>query len=124
MARVVRVLIVDDSALVRNILSQGLSLDPGIEVVGTASDPYIARDRIIELQPDVLTLDVEMPRMDGVAFLRKLMPQYPIPVVMVSSLTQRGKQITMEALDAPFNPAEDPQPHQRRWPNRPTKSSP
>jgi two-component system chemotaxis response regulator CheB len=100
MARVVRVLIVDDSALVRNILSQGLSLDPGIEVVGTASDPYIARDRIIELQPDVLTLDVEMPRMDGVAFLRKLMPQYPIPVVMVSSLTQRGKQITMEALDA------------------------
>ncbi len=100
MARVVRVLVVDDSALVRNILSQGLALDPGIEVVGTASDPYIARDKIIELQPDVLTLDVEMPRMDGVAFLRKLMPQYPIPVVMVSSLTQRGKQITMEALDA------------------------
>jgi len=100
MARTVRVLIVDDSALVRNILSQGLSMDPGIEVVGTASDPYIARDKIIELRPDVLTLDVEMPRMDGVAFLRKLMPQYPIPVVMVSSLTQRGKQITMEALDA------------------------
>lgn len=100
MARKIRVLIVDDSALVRNILSQGLSLDPGIEVVGTAADPYIARDRILELEPDVLTLDVEMPRMDGVAFLRKLMPQYPIPVVMVSSLTQRGKQITMEALDA------------------------
>ncbi|MBN1956633.1 MAG: chemotaxis response regulator protein-glutamate methylesterase [Desulfuromonadales bacterium] len=100
MARAVRVLIVDDSALVRNILSQGLALDPGIEVVGTASDPYIARDKIIELQPDVLTLDVEMPRMDGVAFLRKLMPQFPVPVVMVSSLTQRGKQITMEALDA------------------------
>ncbi len=100
MARQVRVLIVDDSALVRNILSQGLAMDPGIEVVGTASDPYIARDKIVELQPDVLTLDVEMPRMDGVAFLRKLMPQYPIPVVMVSSLTQRGKQITMEALDA------------------------
>lgn len=100
MARIVRVLIVDDSALVRNILSQGLSMDPGIEVVGTAADPYIARDRIVELEPDVLTLDVEMPRMDGVAFLRKLMPQYPIPVVMVSSLTQRGKQITMEALDA------------------------
>ncbi len=75
-------------------------MDPGIEVVGTASDPYIARDKIVELQPDVLTLDVEMPRMDGVAFLRKLMPQFPIPVVMVSSLTQRGKQITMEALDA------------------------
>lgn len=100
MARVVRVLIVDDSALVRNILSQGLSMDPGIEVVGTAADPYIARDRIVELEPDVLTLDVEMPRMDGVAFLRKLMPQYPIPVVMVSSLTQRGKQITMEALES------------------------
>lgn len=100
MARKIRVLIVDDSALVRNILSQGLALDPTIEVVGTAPDPYIARDRIVELQPDVLTLDVEMPRMDGVAFLRKLMPQYPLPVVMVSSLTQRGKQITMEALDA------------------------
>lgn len=100
MARAIRVLIVDDSALVRNILSQGLSMDPGIEVVGTAPDPYIARDKIVELQPDVLTLDVEMPRMDGVAFLRKLMPQYPIPIVMVSSLTQRGKQITMEALEA------------------------
>lgn len=100
MARAVRVLVVDDSALVRNILSQGLSMDPGIEVVGTASDPYMARDKIVELQPDVLTLDVEMPRMDGVAFLRKLMPQYPIPVVMVSSLTQRGKQITIDALEA------------------------
>jgi len=100
MAKIVRVLVVDDSALVRNILSQGLSMDPNIEVVGTASDPYIARDRIVELQPDVLTLDVEMPRMDGVAFLRKLMPQYPIPTIMVSSLTQRGKQITIDALDA------------------------
>ncbi len=100
MARAIRVLVVDDSALVRNILSQGLSIDPAIEVVGTAPDPYIARDKIVQLQPDVLTLDVEMPRMDGVAFLRKLMPQYPIPIVMVSSLTQRGKQITMEALEA------------------------
>ena len=100
MARAIRVLVVDDSALVRTILRQGLSLDPRIEVVGTASDPYIAQDKIIELQPDVLTLDVEMPRMDGVAFLRKLMPQYPIPIVMVSSLTQRGKQITMKALEA------------------------
>ena len=100
MAKVIRVLVVDDSALVRNILSQGLSMDPNIEVVGTASDPYIARDKIVELNPDVLTLDVEMPRMDGVAFLRKLMPQFPVPVVMVSSLTQRGKQITMDALDA------------------------
>jgi len=100
MAGKIRVLIVDDSALVRNILSQGLSLDPVIEVVGTAADPYIARDLIVQLQPDVMTLDVEMPRMDGVAFLRKLMPQYPIPIIMVSSLTQRGKQITMEALEA------------------------
>lgn len=100
MPKTIRVLIVDDSALVRNILKQGLSADPAIEVVGTAADPYSARDKIIELQPDVLTLDVEMPRMDGVAFLRKLMPQFPLPIVMVSSLTQRGKQITMEALEA------------------------
>lgn len=100
MGKVIRVLVVDDSALVRNILSQGLSLDPNIEVVGTASDPYMARDKIVELNPDVLTLDVEMPRMDGVTFLRKLMPQFPLPTVMVSSLTQRGKQITIEALDA------------------------
>ncbi len=100
MANKVRVLIVDDSALVRQILSSGLAMDPGIEVVGTASDPYMARDKIVELKPDVLTLDVEMPRMDGVEFLRRLMPQYPLPVVMVSSLTQRGKQITIDALEA------------------------
>ncbi len=96
----IRVLVVDDSALVRQVLSQGLGMDPGIVVVGTASDPYVARDMIVRLQPDVLTLDVEMPRMDGVAFLRKLMPQYPLPVVMVSALTQRGKQIALEALEA------------------------
>ena len=96
----IRVLIVDDSSLVRNILSQGLSADPGIEVVGTAPDPFVARDKIVELRPDVLTLDVEMPRMDGVEFLRRLMPQYPLPVVMVSALTQKGKQITLEALEA------------------------
>jgi two-component system chemotaxis response regulator CheB len=100
MGRRVRVLVVDDSALVRQLLSQGLAMDPDIEVVGTAADPYEARDKIIQLDPDVLTLDVEMPRMDGVDFLRRLMPQYPIPVLMVSSLTQRGKQITLEALDA------------------------
>ncbi len=98
--RKIRVLIVDDSSLVRNLLKEGLNRDPGIEVVGTAPDPYIARDMIIKFKPDVMTLDVEMPRMDGVEFLRKLMPQYPIPVVMVSSLTQRGKQITLDALDA------------------------
>lgn len=96
----IRVLIVDDSALVRDILSKGLSSDPGIEVVGTAPDVYVARNLIVELRPDVLTLDIEMPRMDGIEFLRRLMPQYPIPVVVVSSLTQRGKEITMQALEA------------------------
>jgi two-component system, chemotaxis family, protein-glutamate methylesterase/glutaminase len=100
MANKIRTLIVDDSALVRDILQQGLSADPGIEIVGTASDPYIARDRIQELRPQVMTLDVEMPRMDGIEFLRKLMPQYPMPVVMVSALTERGKKITLEALEA------------------------
>jgi two-component system chemotaxis response regulator CheB len=98
--KTIRVLIVDDSALVRQILSCGLNADPWIEVVGSAGDPYIARDKIIKLRPDVLTLDVEMPRMDGVEFLRRLMPQYPLPVVMVSSLTQKGKQITLNALEA------------------------
>lgn len=100
MSKKIRVLVVDDSALVRDILSQGLGADPNLEVVGTAQDPFVARDKIVELRPDVLTLDVEMPRMDGVEFLRRLMPQYPIPVVMVSSLTQRGKEITMQALEA------------------------
>ncbi|MCB2183633.1 MAG: chemotaxis response regulator protein-glutamate methylesterase [Desulfobulbaceae bacterium] len=98
--KIIRVLIVDDSSLVRNILNAGLSRDPYIQVVGSAPDPYVARDMIVKFKPDVMTLDVEMPRMDGVEFLRKLMPQYPIPVVMVSSLTQRGKQITLDALDA------------------------
>lgn len=98
--KTIRVLIIDDSSLVRNILNEGLSKDPGIEVVGTAPDPFIARDKIVSLRPDVLTLDVEMPKMDGVEFLRRLMPQYPLPTVMVSSLTTKGKQITMEALDA------------------------
>ena len=95
-----RVLIVDDSAMVRSILSQGLAMDSGIEVVGSATDPYAARDMIVKLSPNVLTLDVEMPKMDGVEFLRRLMPQYPLPVVMVSALTERGKRITLEALEA------------------------
>ncbi len=94
----IKVLIVDDSSLVRSILTRGLQVDPGIEVVGAAGDPYQARDMILAERPHVLTLDVEMPRMDGLAFLRKLMPQYPLPVVMVSSLTQRGSQITLDAL--------------------------
>ncbi len=98
--KIIRVLIIDDSALVRDILSKGLGSDPGIEVVGTAPDVFVARDIIVRVKPDVLTLDVEMPRMDGIEFLRKLMPQYPIPVVVVSSLTQKGKDVTMQALEA------------------------
>ena len=96
----VRVLVVDDSALVRKILSQELARDPGIEVVGAASDPFIARDKIVALKPDVLTLDIEMPRMDGITFLRKLMRHYPLPVIVVSSLTPKGGELAMEALDA------------------------
>lgn len=96
----IKVLVIDDSALVRNILSHGLALDPEIEVVGAASDPYAARDKILELDPDVLTLDIEMPRMDGVEFLRKLMPQYPLPVVVVSALTRQGAALTLAALEA------------------------
>jgi two-component system chemotaxis response regulator CheB len=96
----IKVLVVDDSALVRDILSQGLARDPHIEVVGTASDPFVARDKIVQLKPDVLTLDVEMPRMDGVEFLRRLMPQHPLPVVMVSALTKKGAAITLAALEA------------------------
>jgi two-component system chemotaxis response regulator CheB len=94
-----RVLIVDDSSLMRNLLTAVLADDPEIEVVGTASDPFVARDRIKELNPDVITLDVEMPRMDGVTFLRKIMALRPTPVVMVSSLTQAGADITLEALE-------------------------
>ena len=99
-SRVVRVLIIDDSPLVQRIISEGLSKDPNIEVCGTASDPFIARDAIVRLRPDVLTLDVEMPKMNGVEFLQRLMPQYPIPVVMVSSLTERGQKTTLEAMAA------------------------
>jgi two-component system, chemotaxis family, protein-glutamate methylesterase/glutaminase len=96
----IRVLIVDDSALVRDILEKGLSADPVIEVIGSAPDVYVARDMIVSKKPDVLTLDIEMPRMDGIEFLRRLMPQFPLPVVVVSSLTQRGKTITIQALEA------------------------
>ena len=90
----------DDSSLVRKILRAGLEADPQIEVVGTARDPYVARDLLVKLKPDVITLDVEMPRMDGVTFLKKFMPVMPTPTVMVSSLTQSGRAITMEALEA------------------------
>jgi two-component system chemotaxis response regulator CheB len=97
-ARPIRVLIVDDSALVRQILTELLRTDPGIEVVGTASDAFFARNKIKKLEPDVITLDVEMPRMDGITFLRNLMRLHPMPVVMVSSLTDRGAEITLDAL--------------------------
>jgi two-component system, chemotaxis family, protein-glutamate methylesterase/glutaminase len=98
MSRPIRVLIVDDSALVRRILSEAFSRDPELEVVGTAGDPYIARDKIKALAPDVLTLDIEMPRMDGLAFLRILMQQRPMPVIMVSTLTSAGADAALEAL--------------------------
>ena len=94
----VRVLVIDDSALVRQVLTELLSADPGIEVVGTAADPLIAREKIKQLEPDVLTLDVEMPRMDGLTFLQNLMRLRPTPVVMVSSLTEAGAQVTLDAL--------------------------
>ncbi len=96
----VKVLVVDDSALVRQVLSHGLSMDPEIAVVGVAGDPYRARDLILRLKPDVLTLDIEMPRMDGLEFLKRLMPQHPLPVIMVSSLTERGSKITLDSLAA------------------------
>ena len=96
--RKIRVLVVDDSAVVRQILTQELSRDPQIEVVGAAPDPYVARDKIVALSPDVLTLDIEMPRMDGIAFLRKLMHFHPMPVVVVSSLTAAGSELALEAL--------------------------
>lgn len=95
----VRVLIVDDSALVRKVLTAMLESDPGIEVVGTAADPLIARDKIKQLNPDVLTLDVEMPRMDGLTFLDNLMRLRPMPVVMVSTLTEKGADVTLRALE-------------------------
>src|SRR5262245_20919940 len=100
MSAPVRVLIVDDSAVMRQLLSSLLSDDPEIEVVGTAPDPHVARERIKSLNPDVITLDVEMPHMDGVTFLRKIMTLRPTPVVMISTLTQAGAEVTLEALEA------------------------
>lgn len=99
MPKKIAVLIVDDSAAIRQLLTRILSTDPEIEVVGTAADPYFARQKIISLQPDVITLDVEMPRMDGLTFLEKLMAAKPMPVVMVSSLTQSGAEVTLRALE-------------------------
>jgi two-component system chemotaxis response regulator CheB len=95
----IRVLIVDDSAVVRQTLSEVLSSDPEIEVIGTANDPFVAADRIREQVPDVITLDIEMPRMDGLTFLKKIMAQHPIPVVICSSLAEEGTQSGLKALE-------------------------
>jgi two-component system, chemotaxis family, protein-glutamate methylesterase/glutaminase len=96
---VIRVLIVDDSAIVRKVLTIELSKYRDIEVVGSAVDPYVARDKIVKLQPDVITLDLEMPRMNGLAFLAKLMKYYPLPVVVVSSLTPKNSEAALKALE-------------------------
>lgn len=95
----VRVLIVDDSSIVRKLLSKILGDDSEIEVVGTAHDPYVAREKIVALKPDVVTLDIEMPRMDGITFLQKLMQHFPIPTIIISSLSQKGNQLYMKALE-------------------------
>lgn len=95
-----RVLIVDDSAIVRKLIGDALKGEPDIEVIGGAADPYIARDMIVQHRPDVVTLDVEMPRMDGLTFLRKLMQHHPLPVIIVSSVTKSGSTASIEALRA------------------------
>jgi two-component system, chemotaxis family, protein-glutamate methylesterase/glutaminase len=96
----IKVLIVDDSAIVRKVLTEALSAEVDIEVVGTAPDPYVARDKILSLQPDVLTLDIEMPRMDGVTFLKKLMHHHPMPVIVISSLGAASSRAALDALEA------------------------
>mgnify|MGYP003565921903 CR=1 FL=1 len=95
----IRVLIVDDSAVVRQVLTDELSKYEDIEVIGTAVDPYVARDKIVKLKPDVISLDIEMPRMDGLSFLRKLMKHFPLPVVVVSSLTPKNSEMAFKALE-------------------------
>lgn len=95
----IRVLVIDDSAMMRQLLTELLGSSRGIQVVGTAADPYSAWDKIKQVEPDMLTLDVEMPRMDGLTFLEKLMTARPMPVLMVSSLTERGCEVTLKALE-------------------------
>ena len=97
--RKIRILIVDDSAIVRRILTEALSGESDIEVVGTAPDPYVARDKILALRPDVLTLDIEMPRMDGLTFLKKLMHFHPLPAIIISSLAQPSCLAALQALE-------------------------
>ena len=96
--RKIRVLIVDDSAIVRKMLTEALASEEDLEVVGTAPDPFVARDKILSLRPDVLTLDIEMPRMDGLTFLKKLMQFHPMPVIVISSLAQSSSHAALEAL--------------------------
>lgn len=96
----IKVLIVDDSATVRKIFSEELSKEPDMEVVGAAPDPFIARDKIVYLHPDVITLDIEMPRMDGLTFLKKIMQYHPLPVIIVSSLSPQGSKMALEALES------------------------
>ena len=95
----IKVLIIDDSAMIRKVFEQELSKDPEIEVVGTAPDPIVGRDKIVYLKPDVITLDIEMPRMDGLTFLGKLMKHYPLPVVVVSSLAKKGGDVAYKAME-------------------------
>src|SRR6187549_752088 len=99
MKKSIKVLVIDDSALVRQTLTEIINSDSQLKVVGTAADPYFAAQKIRSFIPDVITLDVEMPRMDGLTFLKSLMAQYPIPVVIISSLTQNGSQLALRALD-------------------------
>ena len=96
--RKIRVLVVDDSALVRRLLSDSIAKEPDLEVVGSAPDPFVARDLILSLKPDVLTLDIEMPRMDGLTFLTRLMHYRPLPVIIVSSVGQASSAVAIEAL--------------------------
>jgi len=95
----IKVLIVDDSAIVRKVFTDFLSQEQGIEIIGTAPDPFVARDKIVRLKPDVVTLDLEMPRMDGITFLKKLMRYHPLPVIIVSSLTRNGGKLALEAIE-------------------------
>src|SRR6056297_910152 len=94
-----KVLVVDDSAVVRQNLAEIIDSDPLLEVLGTAADPYIAAKKISKEKPDVITLDVEMPRMDGITFLKKIMSQHPMPVVIISSLTEKGTRTAIKALE-------------------------